>query len=80
MRDCGIESVQSTAGVLPSWMMWRRRLRRIWERCCGRGERRVRSAVGTLESDLSHLLRAKDAASLGEALRFASAGGGAGDF
>ena len=35
---------------------------------------------GTLESDLSHLLRAKDAASLGEAFRFASAGGGAGDF
>ena len=58
--------------------MWMRRLRRIWERYCSRGERRVWSAVGTLESDVSHLLRAKDAASLGEALRFASAGGGRG--
>ena len=80
MRDCGIESAPSIADVLLSWMMWMRRLRRIWGRYCSRGERRVWSAVGTLESDLSHLLRAKDGVSLGEAFRFASAGGGTGDF
>ena len=76
MRDCGIESAPSIADVLPSWMMWTRRLRRVWGRCCGRGERRVRSAIRALESNLLYLLRARGAASLGEAFRFASAGGG----
>ena len=32
MRDCGIESAPSIADVLLSWMMWMRRLRRIWGR------------------------------------------------